>query len=388
MSQGETAALGAPDDDLFENAPCGYVVTDGSGLIVAANAEFHRLVGHPAGTLTGRRTLGSLLPIGGRIFLETHLLPMLEHDGVVREIAIDLLRSDGERVPVLVNATTASDTSQGVGLRVVFLETRDRHRYERDLLQATRAAERARREATDLAQTLQQTLIPPAPPAIPHLSIAATYRPAGDGTVVGGDFYDVFQVGLPAWMVVLGDVSGKGVSAAAVTAFVRHSVRALAVEHPDPADLLHRLDRALHLDDTGHYCTLVVARLVWHDGRWSISLALAGHPPPLLRTPDGGTRELGRYGSPVGLVEHPIFHTVEHDLGDETITFYTDGVTEARNGRHLYGEDRLHALLTELPHEPSAITEGIAGAVLDYQEGTAVDDIAIVSFAATLSDPD
>ena len=383
MIEREHADVRGVEGDLFEEAPCGYVVTDDTGLIVAANEEFHRLVGHPRGTVAGRRTLASLLPVGGRIFLETHLLPMLEHDGVVREIAIDLLRSDGERVPVLVNASTTPRTSGGWGLRAVFVDTRDRHRYEHDLLEATRAAERARAEATDLAQMLQQTLIPPAPPAIPHLSIAATYRPAGDGTVVGGDFYDVFQVGLPAWMVVLGDVSGKGVSAAAVTAFVRHTVRALAVEHPDPADLLHRLDHALHLNATGHYCTLVVARLVWQHGRWSISLALAGHPPALLRTVDGRTRELGRYGTPVGLVEHPVFHTVDHDLGDETITFYTDGVTEARDGPYLYGEDRLHALLTDLPHEPRAITEGIASAVLDYQRGAAVDDIAIVSFAAS-----
>lgn len=75
-----------------------------------------------------------------------------------------------------------------------------------------------------LAQTLQQTLIPPTPPHVPGRDVAAAYRPAGDGAHVGGDFYDVFQVSTDDWVVVLGDVQGKGADAAAVTALARHTV--------------------------------------------------------------------------------------------------------------------------------------------------------------------
>ena len=147
----------------------------------------------------------------------------------------------------------------------MFFEARERHRYEEDLRQATRAAESARELGAALAETLQQTLIPPAPPRIPHLDIAAAYRPAGSGREVGGDFYDVFQVSASAWLVVVGDVSGKGISAATVTTLVRYTVRSFAIEHPDPSDLLHQVDAVLRASDTERYCTVVVARLERRD---------------------------------------------------------------------------------------------------------------------------
>jgi sigma-B regulation protein RsbU (phosphoserine phosphatase) len=328
----------------------------------------------------GRAGLASLFSVGGRIFLETHLLPMLEHDRSVREVSLDVVRGDGSRVPVLLNADAG--TGDGAALRVVLIETRERHRYEQDLLTATRTAEQARNEATALANTLQQTLIPPVPPTIPHLTVAAAYRPAGDGSVVGGDFYDIFQVGPQDWWVVLGDVSGKGISAATVTSFVRYTIRALAIEHPEPDDLLRHLDHALHVDGTDHYCTLVLARLERNTSHWTMRLALAGHPPALVRTADGRVAELGTPGTPVGLVDEPSFSTVQHLLRDETITFYTDGVSEARGAAGMYGETRLHALVGQLAHDPRVITEEIAREALDFQAGVASDDIAIVTFAA------
>ena len=367
-------------DDLFEYAPCGYALVGRDGLVTRANAEFRRLVGRRTEELVGRASLASLFSVGGRIFLETHLLPMLEHDRSVREVSLDVLRGDGSRIPVLLNADAGAGA--GAALRVVLIETRERHRYEQDLLTATRTAEQARNDATALANTLQQTLIPPVPPTIPHLTVAAAYRPAGDGSVVGGDFYDIFQVGPEDWWVVLGDVSGKGIWAATVTSFVRYTIRALAIEHPEPDDLLRHLDHALHVDGTDHYCTLVLARLTRSGAHWTMRLALAGHPPALVRTADGRVAELGTPGTPVGLVDEPSFSTVQHLLRDETITFYTDGVSEARGTAGMYGETRLLELVGQLAHDPRVITEEIAREALDFQAGVASDDIAIVTFAA------
>ena len=366
--------------DLFESAPCGYVLIGDDGVVLRANAEFRRLVGRSDHELVGTTTWESLLSTGGRIYAETHLHPMLQHDGWVREVALDLVRPDRTRVPVLFNADTM--TGEGLAFRAVVVETRERHRYEQDLLVATQRAERTSREAHALANALQQTLIPPAPPEIPFLQVAAAYRPAGDGSIVGGDFYDVFQVGADDWWVVLGDVSGKGIRAATVTSFVRYTVRALAFDHPDPADLLHHLDRAMHLDGTDHYCTVVLARLNRIESGWTVCLALAGHPPALVRGADGAVTELGVVGTPVGLIEQPRFTTVHHDLQDESITFYTDGVTEAGGRDDLFGETRLRELLRELPHDPAVIAEQIAHEAVRHQGGTAVDDIAVVSFAA------
>src|SRR5215210_8164369 len=91
-------------DDLFEVAPCGYVVLDDHGTIQRANAEFLRLVDASADEVVGRCTLSSLVSTGGQILIETHVRPILEHAGEVREIALELVRPDGGRVPVLLNA--------------------------------------------------------------------------------------------------------------------------------------------------------------------------------------------------------------------------------------------------------------------------------------------
>ena len=354
---------------------------DNTGTIVRANAEFLRLVGAPAADIVGVRTLPSLVSAGGRILMETHLRPLLERHGVVREIALDLVRPDGGRIPILLNARV-HDPTTGVFL-VVVLETRDRHRYEDSLLAAKQAAEMAGERAASLAATLQGTLIPPHPPAIPHLDIQALYRPAGSGREVGGDFYDVLQVGPDAWLVVLGDVSGKGIPAAVVTSFIRYTIRSLAIAHPDPADLLAALDEAVRAHGTDHFCTVVAVRLERVGTRWDLALALAGHPPALVRRPDGTTYELGVPGTPVGLMTQPEFRTVRQALDDLTVTLYTDGVTEARSPGGMFGEERLVALVGQLPHRPLAITEGIAEAALAWQSHHASDDIAIITFAGT-----
>jgi phosphoserine phosphatase RsbU/P len=368
--------------DLFEVAPCGYVVLDRNGTVQRANAEFLRLVDATPDHVVGRRTLSSLVSTGGQILLETHVRPILEHAGEVREIALELVRPDDGRVPVLLNARVLDPESQTV--LAVVLETRDRRRYEDYLLGATRAAERASDDAASMAVTLQRTLIPPEPPAIPHLEIEAAYRPAGSGREVGGDFYDVFQVGPEAWLVVLGDVSGKGIPAAVITSFVRHTLRSLAIAHPDPADLLRALDPAMRTHGTDHYCTVVAVRLERAETRWSLALSLAGHPPALVTRPNGHSYELGLPGTPAGLMSDPHFHTVRHELGDEVVTLYTDGVTEARASTgELYGEDRLADLLAGIPSNPRAVVEHVVAAVLAWQSDDASDDIAVVSFAAT-----
>ncbi len=99
----------------------------------------------------------------------------------------------------------------------------ERRSYERELLAAKRRAEESEVHASLLSRTLQQTLIPPEIPHIPGLDVAAVYRPAGDGEEIGGDFYDVFQIGVDDWMVAIGDVQGKGANAAVVTALARVS---------------------------------------------------------------------------------------------------------------------------------------------------------------------
>ena len=377
-----------PEPDLFEEAPSGYAVLDGHGTVLAANAELLRILGRDRDDVVGVLGLSQLVSAGGRIYLDTHVFPMLELDGVVREIALDVVHADGTRVPVLVSANTSRhDDAALARIRLVVLEARDRRRYETDLLESMRTVDAARHEAAELAVTLQRTLIPPTPPVIDGLAISAAYRPAGDGHEVGGDFYDVFQVGDSEWTAVVGDVTGKGVAAALVTAFVRHTIRDLAIRVPDPAELLAELNRALLAHDTERFCTVVVLRLSHDAGDWSICGSVGGHPLPVLRHTDGSVEELGSHGSLVGVISEPTFRTFEHTLGDDLLMLYTDGVIEARRERELYGMERLAPLVAATEHDPAALTMAVVGSVLDFQEGDPRDDIAVLTLGRGAAEP-
>ncbi|HEV3365789.1 MAG TPA: PAS domain S-box protein, partial [Acidimicrobiia bacterium] len=216
-------------EDLYEDAPCGYVSALLDGTIVRANSTFLSWTGYRAEDLVGVRRLQDLLTPGGRIFHETHYAPLLRLQGQVREIALDLVCADGRTLPVLLNSVLKTDeTGAAVLSRTMIFDATERRSYEQELLRAKRSAEESEARARLLAETLQRSLIPPAPPAIPGLDVAAVYRPAGYGDQVGGDFYDVFETGRDDWALVVGDVCGKGPEAAAVTALARYTLRAAA----------------------------------------------------------------------------------------------------------------------------------------------------------------
>ena len=135
------------------------------------------------------------------------------------------------------------------GLRIAVFDATERRAYEQELLAARLRAEESEARARVLVRTLQQTLLPPSTPNVDGLEIAAAYRPAGDGDEVGGDFYDVFQLGVDDWIVAVGDVTGKGVHAATVTALARYTMRAAAVSTPEPTAILSTLNDVLRHDD-------------------------------------------------------------------------------------------------------------------------------------------
>ncbi|MGB0102117.1 MAG: SpoIIE family protein phosphatase [Nocardioides sp.] len=369
------------DRTLFELAPAPYLVLDRSGMIRAANRAFLALIGGDPANVVGRRTLPSLLTGGGRIYFETHLMPLLELAGRVDEVALEVVGADGTRIPVLLSANVQSGGDGRLGeVRAVLFPARERRRYEADLLHSTRAAEEATRLATELSRTLQQTFIPPVPPAVPRLDVSAVYRPAGDGTEVGGDFYDVFSVADGAWIVVLGDVAGKGVAAATVTAFIRHSVRALAMQLADPAELLGALDRALAGEQTDRFCTIVALRLEDTPDGWVIHGSVGGHPLPLLGRTDGAVTELGTPGSLVGILDEATFTSFTHTLAaDEFVVLFTDGVTEAKDGAEQLGSDRLMRLVGSVAADPAGVTDAVVQSAIDFQHGAANDDIAVMT---------
>jgi PAS domain S-box-containing protein len=230
-------------------------------------------------------------------------------------------------------------------------------------------------ERTRIAVTLQEGLRPDELPAVPGWDLAALYRAAGRETDVGGDFYEVFPIG-DAWLVLVGDVSGQGVNAAAQTALARHSARVLAEVDPRPAAMLRGLDRVLRQEASLTPCTAVCLNI----GPDSAVVASGGHPLPIVCR-NGDCRQIGRSGTVLGAFgdgEWPE-ERWEHRPGD-TFVIYTDGVTETRaEGSERFGETRLREALGD-PSGMSAaeLIERIDAALTAFRVGASSDDAAVV----------
>ncbi|RKS73934.1 sigma-B regulation protein RsbU (phosphoserine phosphatase) [Motilibacter peucedani] len=369
--------------ELDDLAPCGYLTTRPDGTLLSVNSTFASLTGYARGELVGRKRFTDLLTGGGRIFHETHYAPLLQMSGSAREIALDLVRADGTRVPVLVNSVLERDAAGApVVVRTAVFDATERRSYERELLAAKQRAEESEARARQLARTLQTTLIPPAPPHVPGLDIAAAYRPAGSGEEVGGDFYDVFELSAGSWVVVVGDVCGKGVEAAVVTSLARHTVRAASVGRPEPSQTLHLLNEVLLRTGDERFCTVAVLRLTQDDEGWSVAVSSGGHPLPLLLSPGEEPRRVGKPGSLVGVLPDPRFRDVELRLRPgQALVVHTDGVTEGRRGAEFYGEDRLDAALLRFAGSADSLVHGLLDDVLLFQQGNARDDIAVVALS-------
>jgi phosphoserine phosphatase RsbU/P len=374
------AILHEDPEALYHRAPCGYLSTTPDGVVVKVNDTFLRWTGYTRDELVARRSLSSLLSVGGRIHLETHFRPSLQLQGQVRELSLDIVCADGSRLPVMVNAVAEADADgHPVVIRMVLIDATERREYERELLRAKRRAEESEARARSLATTLQQVLIPPTPPRIPHLEIDAIYSPAGTGELVGGDFYDVFEIGEHDWVVALGDVCGKGVEAAAVTALVRHTLRAVTVRLPAPAAGLHELNEVLTHHPSERFCTVALLRLRRSGDAWWLDMSLGGHPPALLLRDGAPAEPLGDPGSLVGALPEAVFVNTRTALEPgTTLVLYTDGVTEARHGTEQYGEQRLRAVAEEHRGSPSLAKEVLAD-VQAFQGPVQRDDIAVLT---------
>ena len=246
----------------------------------------------------------------------------------------------------------------------------------------------AERERHRVAQVLQETLLPPVMPDVPGVDLAARYRAAGSTNVVGGDFYDVFEVGGGAWAVVLGDVSGVGPEAAAITGQARYTVRAVAHGEPTPSGVLRRLNDAIGGRTDDRFCTAVYLRMQPKVDGVEVALSRGGHPPPLVLREGGEVEALdGAAGLPLGIFPDTDVSDVNCVLhpGD-AIVLYTDGVIEARDGHgEQFGLERLEALLATCTGRTAAgIARRIELAALDFQGDTASDDVAIVVARADL----
>jgi PAS domain S-box-containing protein len=337
-------------EDFFENAPCGYLATALDGTIVKVNRTFEQLTGIGREELVGQRRFQQLLTPGGRIYHETHYAPLLQMQGEAKEIALEVVCADGSRLPVLVNSVVVSNADgQPETIRTTVFEARDRRRYEEELLAA-------RKREREIARQLQDSMLTGELPSAPGLEIGASYRPADSGMDVGGDWYDAFWVGEGKVGVVVGDVVGRGIEAAATMGQLRSATRALASTNLPPGRLLEALDSYAARHRVGGMTTLVYAEL--DLGSRELRFACAGHPPPVLAAPGEETR-LAWEGRSTPLDVHLKDDRSRPEAGcrlepGTLLVLYTDGVIERRERSIDVGLDRLQEEVRAHHDEPPA----------------------------------
>ena len=372
------------DTTRYEDAACGLLETDLDGVIPSINRTMLNWIGRTADELVGRSTLAELLTGGGRIYYETHYAPLLAMQGSAREIAFDMLGHDGHRLPVLVNAKVDRTGPGAPRIRVAVFDATERRMYEGELLKAKQRAEESEAHARLLARTLQSTLIPHQLPLIPGLDLAAAYRPAGAGDQIGGDFYDAFRIGVDEWMVAIGDVEGKGVDAAVVTALTRYTIRAAAVEHGRPSEVLKVVNEVLLRDEAQRFCTAALLRCRRVDHRWTVAVACAGHPLPILVS-GSRVQSVGRPGTLLGFLDTVSIHDVEFELDPSSLlVVYTDGVSEARRHGKFFGEDRIREIAVGSSDKaPGDVVDAIVQSVIDYAGPFTTDDVTLLGLRAS-----
>jgi phosphoserine phosphatase RsbU/P len=375
---------------LFEHAPIGILLVDPAGTVRAANPCSGEVLGwqprHAVGT-----SLPSMFP-AGETDVAARLVEGCMTTGEPREATLTRTGPDGSVQHLDVTVAPVDPEHWNLGAFVLL-------RDESARIQALEATERARRQAqadaeryAELAWTLQESLLPPALPEIPGVEVASRFHPAGDGSEVGGDFFDIFQVSEDEWFAVIGDICGKGAAAARLTALTRYTLRAATVRtrtiERNLSDLNAALSRQYELDHPRgehRFATATALRFSSTEGgRVVLEAGSGGHPPPLVIRADGELEELACRGPLLGVFPTGAFVSARTELAPgDVVVLYTDGVTEARRGREEFGEHRLHELLAATAGRGAdAIAGAVEDSVLAFQSGNARDDIAVLALGA------
>jgi PAS domain S-box-containing protein len=322
---------------------------------------------------------------------------------VVNDVTDELLAAvavDEEHLQILRElglsaAVTAPLVARGRILGVIsFASAESRRRYDEPDVQllvelgrrAGAAVENARlyTERSHIAHTLQARLLPSRLPEPPGVRFAARYRAAGEFNEVGGDFYDAFQRAPGEWVVVIGDVSGKGPDAAALTALARYTIRSAALNDWAPAHVLRRLNDTLLHEEATQFITVALAYLSHVGQATRVRLVLGGHPLPCVLRADGRVDWIGTPGTLLGIRSDVRLHEYEAILepGDAML-LYTDGVTEAGPRATPFGGEGLERVLAGLGGaEPAELVRAVDVAAMEAGEGRARDDVALVAVKA------
>jgi serine phosphatase RsbU (regulator of sigma subunit) len=243
---------------------------------------------------------------------------------------------------------------------------------------------RLHEQQAHIASVLQNSLRPASLPEIAGFESSSRFLAAGESHQVGGDFYDVFRTGAGGWTVVIGDVCGKGPEAASLTALARQAVRAASSPESTPSEVLRALHDSITAERTDlRFCTAALARIQGpQNGRGAarLTVALGGHPPPLILRKSGRVYHLGQPGTLLGALPTPSVADVHArlSLGD-SLVLYTDGLLDLGDRSDDDDPDWLARQLAEAAGEgASEVASKLAEAAIKRQAGNPRDDIAIL----------
>ncbi len=383
LTSGLSAALGAVDvaDAVMTHAVAELGATGGTCFMLADDATLRPVssIGADTGSpsairLTGGDPVGAVLRRSAPVVLPS---------------GTDALNGVGLTASRTIVPLTIRGTILGA-IELAFPNDREVDAELRSFLgalgtQCAQAVERARlyEQRAREAQVLQASLMPPALPRVPGLDAAAAYRPFGDGTVVGGDFYDLYPIGEERWGLVVGDVSGRGIEAAAITALARHTTRAATLLGSEPADVLHILNRVMLSQALGErFCTIVHAVLERAPDGFDVTLSLGGHPRPLwFESRTGEVRAVGEPGTALGLFPEAELRETRLTLrAADVLVFFTDGCVDVHTERGTTSDERLlfDALRRHALEGATELTGHLEAAVLASNGGRNADDAALL----------
>jgi len=229
-------------------------------------------------------------------------------------------------------------------------------------------------EQRTIAQTLQHALLPEELPVIAGAEASALFEPGERGVEIGGDWYDVIPLDDQRLLVVVGDVSGRGLRAAATMASLRYAIHAYAAQNDPPAAILTKLSRILSVTETGQIATVLCA--VVDLGSRQVTVATAGHLPPLLISDGHGEYVDGEIGVPIGAQAGAAYKSITVPAPPSaTLLAFTDGLVERRGEELDRGLERLRTAATA---DHQGLPELLGTLVAELRHGPSEDDTAIV----------
>ena len=358
------------------------------------NADEMQLFAETESSLSAIKGVGAVIRTGRPEYIEEIDDQMLvadakspEHLDLLRRVGfggllIVPLRARGKVLGALVFANRKGRL-MGKGDRVLGEELSAR---------AAMAIDNARLYSAEshIARHLAQALLPAGLPTIEGFDMAVRYQAGSARSEVGGDFYDVLQTGDDEFILLIGDVQGKGVEAAAVTGLARHTVRACAQTERDPALLLQQLNRMIirNILESGRHkerawsarlCTAAIVRMVRVGGQWSATVSSAGHPLPLLRRADRSVVGLGQPGLVLGVHDDARYADSIVKLDPASVlVLYTDGVSDRYAESDVFGSEGIAEVLSKSEGSATQVTQDIVNASL-MREASHDDDMVVLT---------